>query len=197
MSNLYTTRSVNIRTVAGFTLLELVVAIAVISILASVATPFFRQMVANNESQSLAEEFVAALNMARVEAVTRGRRVTLCPDDGASDCGTDWSQGTLLVVDSAISDDQNTVSIADPAADILLKPTSIVDGAVVTVSGGISTDFIRFNREGMMAPGVTSSTPPTPMQFDVRVDGCTGRNQYGINVSLAGLIRTQRAQCPS
>lgn len=178
-------------------MLELLITIAIVSILVSLATPLFNQMVANNQSQSLAEEFVAALNMARAEAVTRGRRVALCPDNGTSGCGTDWSLGTLLVVDSAISDDTNAVSIADPTVDVLLKTTSEIDDAVVNVSGGISSDFIRFSRTGMMAPGVSSSAPPAPMQFSMRINGCSGRHQYDISVSLAGLIRSQRSQCPS
>jgi type IV fimbrial biogenesis protein FimT len=59
----------------GFTLLELMVAIVVLAILATVGVPSFRDLVQSNRATTQANELVTALNVARTEAVKRGRNV--------------------------------------------------------------------------------------------------------------------------
>jgi len=59
----------------GFTLLELMVAIAVLAILATVGVPSFRALIQNNRVTTQANELVSALSFARTEAVKRGRNV--------------------------------------------------------------------------------------------------------------------------
>ena len=59
----------------GFTLLELMVAIAVLAILATVGVPSFQDLIQNNRVTTQTNELVTALNLARTEAVKRGRNV--------------------------------------------------------------------------------------------------------------------------
>ena len=59
----------------GFTLLELMVTVAVLAILATVGIPSFVDLVQNNRVTTQANELVTALNVARTEAVKRGRSV--------------------------------------------------------------------------------------------------------------------------
>lgn len=60
---------------AGFTLIELMVAISVLAILLSAAVPSFRQFVANTQIRSTAQSILNGLQTARAEAVKRNATV--------------------------------------------------------------------------------------------------------------------------
>jgi type IV fimbrial biogenesis protein FimT len=75
------------RRVRGFTLIELVAAITVMGVLATLALPSFRAFVANQRIRNGSFDLMAALTLARSEAVTRNRSVDL------KRSGTSWDRG--------------------------------------------------------------------------------------------------------
>lgn len=82
----------------GFSLLELMVTVAVLAILASVAMPAFTSLINRDRMTSRANELVALFQYARSEAVRLNSRVVLCPSvDGASCSGSDWNQLIVMV----------------------------------------------------------------------------------------------------
>lgn len=74
----------------GFTLVELVLAVSVLSILTIAATPAFTTLVNNNRLSSAANEMVGSLQLARAEALRRNARVVVCrsenPDATSPTC---------------------------------------------------------------------------------------------------------------
>lgn len=80
----------------GFSLIELMVTIAIAAILAGLAAPAFTDLMASSKASGYANDLLADLNYARNEAITRGVRVTLCHSNDASTCSGSWSDGWIV-----------------------------------------------------------------------------------------------------
>jgi type IV fimbrial biogenesis protein FimT len=91
------------KTTRGFTLIELMITLAVAAILLTVAVPNMRDLILNNRLTAATNVFVSSLNIARSEAIKLGRNATVCVSDAAvqnSCTGTDWAKGWLVWVDN-------------------------------------------------------------------------------------------------
>ena len=76
----------------GFTLIELVIVIALAAILVSIASPSLVRIIQINRVATEATLFVGDLKAARAEAIRQGSNVTLCPSTNGSSCtgGLAW-----------------------------------------------------------------------------------------------------------
>jgi type IV fimbrial biogenesis protein FimT len=85
----------------GFTLIELMVTIAVLAILIALAMPSFASLINSNRLTAQSNEVVAALQFARVEAVRQNRRAIVCGSANGTSCSnsTAWNTGWLTYLD--------------------------------------------------------------------------------------------------
>ena len=94
----------------GFTLVELMVALAIVAILASMAAPSFSHLMASTRVSGNVNGFLADLRYARSESIRRGGGVTLCRSDApeaanpacAGDAGpgsAGWASGWIIFHD--------------------------------------------------------------------------------------------------
>lgn len=86
----------------GFTLLELMVAIAVLGVLTAVAVPSFTNMINRNRLASQSNELLSAIQYARMEAIRISGKVTFCgaasaDADSEDDC-EDGVQSNWVVI---------------------------------------------------------------------------------------------------
>lgn len=85
----------------GMTLIEMVVTIAILSILTMIAIPNMLDFVRDGRLSSQADSLAASLASARLEAIKLRRSVSLCPVSNpntataCSDSATDWSNGWI------------------------------------------------------------------------------------------------------
>lgn len=84
----------------GFTLIEMMVTIAVMAILLSLAVPSFRESALTSQLRSASTELLSAANLARSESVKRRATVNLCVSNSdQTACGAGgWHQGWIVMV---------------------------------------------------------------------------------------------------
>ena len=86
----------------GFTLLELLVVVAIGGVLAAVAVPSMHAMLNAQKAASFVNVFVASLHLARNEAIKRNARAVLCKSATGQSCTSSggWEQGWILFHDA-------------------------------------------------------------------------------------------------
>jgi type IV fimbrial biogenesis protein FimT len=167
----------------GFTLVELLIVMAVAAISVSIAVPSFRTLYQNNRAASQANKFLSAVYMARSESVKRGVRVTLCPrslprTNPESCTGTvDWKTGWLLFTDEA-----GVVGAFD-GADTLLQIWDEVRG---NPSFNATASNLQFQSSGYTASAVS---------YTLTMPDCVGDQIRIIDVSMTGRAAVSTSTC--
>ena len=131
----------------GFTLIELMIALAILAILIRVAAPSMQDMMVNSRLQGASSDLVADLSLARGTAAAKGQRVTICQSSDSATCtaGSTWQSGWIVFVDG------NSNGTFESASDTLIKAHQATN-ANVTV-----------------APYNTTGTPPALNAADTTI----------------------------
>jgi len=84
----------------GFTLIELMIAIALTGMLLSMAVPAMDLFVSNARQTGAINDFVSSMHIARSTAITTNTRVTLCPSANGTTCeAIGWDRGWIVFAD--------------------------------------------------------------------------------------------------
>jgi type IV fimbrial biogenesis protein FimT len=135
---------------AGFTLLELMIAVTVMVILITVAAPPLQDFIKNVRLTGQANELMTDLMLARSEASKRGMKVSVCPRSGdACSTAADWASGWMVVIDD--DSDGRPDSGTNP-----LKKADAITGANslqrISGTGGV----ITFTPTGLVTTSATT-----------------------------------------
>ena len=133
----------------GVTLIELLVAMSILTILLAVGVPSFSQFNTNSRLSSFANTLLSHMSLARSEAIKRNARVALCKSPDNSTCASsgDWSQGWIVFVDL-----DNNASIGSDEQIITTMP-ALSTGYSFTGNANVS-DYISYDGQGV--PKLTS-----------------------------------------
>lgn len=135
----------------GFSLIELMVTVALVGIIAAVAVPSFNTMIASNRIKTDRDNLIKFIQFARSEAIGSGFSVSVCPssDPAASSpsCSgsVEWSTGWIAFTDTSLS--------VLPTVSVVLRRYEISSPHTIkfnsTGTGGTDKLF-RFLADGMM-----------------------------------------------
>ena len=144
----------------GFTLLEMLIVVAIGAILAMVSAPYMRTYLDTMRQKSAAGLLVGDLNQARGEAIKRNARVLMCVRDSAGQqcgTGTDWRAGWVVCVASTGTNQclpfNPTPGPTDEPNPLTVRPP--LDSAL-TLNASAAT--IRFNPNSSQGADGTAAT---------------------------------------
>ena len=102
----------------GVTLIEMMVAIAVMALLLGLAVPSFREASLSSQLRASSTELLASANLARSESVKRRALVTLCPssESDGDECGAGaWHEGWIVIAPGTEPGTTLVIQRVDPA----------------------------------------------------------------------------------
>jgi type IV fimbrial biogenesis protein FimT len=131
----------------GYTLIELMSMLAVVSILVSVGLPMLNVFFDSNRMVSNTNDLVAGLNIARSEAIKQQSRITMCQSSDTASCtGSDqWEDGWIVF------QDPNGNATVD-GGERILRLNAAVDGNVTIRSndvGNLIVSSVSFTSRGL------------------------------------------------
>lgn len=137
----------------GLTLLECLVAVALMAILTVLAVPAFRDLLVRRAVLVTADALVSDLRFARSEAIKRGTQVSVCRSANGSACSAtgNWVDGWIVFVD------RNPKGVVD-SGDEVLRVQSRQPQLESIASDNPGTDKASFNFLPMGMSGPATQT---------------------------------------
>lgn len=155
----------------GFTLVELMVVVAIVAISATLAAPSFAQMIANYRVRGAADGILGALNFARTEALRRNTPVAFALSSGGSGWSvSQLSTSTTLQSRSAgdvpglsVTSSSAATSVTFLANGLIQSGTQLSELTVASAVNNANTRRIHVFGGGLIRmcdPAVTAASDP-------------------------------------
>jgi len=144
----------------GFTIIELMIVVMIVSVILGLAVPSFRNFLLNQRVRNASYDLLSSLSLARSEATKRNQDVVITRN------GADWKDGWTITTAGASGD------------DILLKHDAISD---ISITAGFSS--ITYRHTGRLTAG--SGTPTFELNVSPAQIGITKRC---LSVDLSGKV---------
>ncbi len=134
----------------GFSLVELVITLALAAAMLTVGIPAFNNVMENNSLATTANRFISSIALARSEAVTRNIEVVMCRlNTAGTACATTgtWSDGWIIWADSDGDGLIENVN-QDGEVEVVAQEEQLEDGYTIVALNNQYDDTITFNPMG-------------------------------------------------
>ena len=201
----------------GFTLIELMVVLAIVGILSMIAAPSMRTYISNSSANSLSSTLLIDIMYARNHAISNTVVVKMIPigsdptaadaaDTGAStftpnSAGVNWGLGWIIFEDdnrNNVADASDNNNRVDPGELVIRNHSSFGPGAHISsglgahISSGPVTVLDIGNPIGFDASGFSL----TDGVLSVATFGCAGDNARIFQINRIGQVIGKDIQCP-
>lgn len=129
----------------GLTIVEILIAVAVISVLFLVSSPFFSYLTSQYHLKNTSKDLMVAVGMAQIEAERRYSTVRICPSSDGMMCRKDgnWNEGWLVFSDGNENHVPDRIEILEyfprPNENVHVQATGAVENiASFNIAGLIS-----------------------------------------------------------
>ncbi len=180
--------------IKGFSLIELIVTLAILAVIVGFAIPGMQTLVTNNRVSNFANEFNSALTYTRSEALNRNMCVVMCiavdpnaPDPVCSTTLTDWNNGWIIFANPTNAsgttgcDTGSNPAVLPAGSELLQVYPANTTGPQLSSIGGPAISRIMFTARGTVFPigtarsftmttgtsGVPASEPVKTLSLDI------------------------------
>jgi type IV fimbrial biogenesis protein FimT len=174
---------VTLKTMRGYTLMEVIITMSIVAILMTIGIPSFRYITNANRIAGEINGLLGDMQFARAEAIKEGQNVSVCVSANGTSCSgptiNTWQNGWIV-----FSYPANT-GVVDALGETVLRvqpPFSSTDTFVASNTVGVVT----FNREGY-ATGILNGALIT-----LQTAPSTTSGTRCLSINLVGLMKTQK-----
>jgi type IV fimbrial biogenesis protein FimT len=136
----------------GYTLVELMVVIAILGVLVAVGTPMFKYVTGSNRVSSEVNRLLGDMQFARSQAVKLGQTVTVCASsDGVTCSNVGWQNGWIVFLD------MNSNQTVDANETIIRVQPAFTGSDTFAPPSGVTFWAATYNRMGYAPTGSTTT----------------------------------------
>ncbi len=167
------------RQTSGFTLIELMVTIAIMAIALAIALPSFQGSLRSNRVSTTTNELLASLSLARTEAIKSTMGGGVCSSANGTTCGGTWNDGWVVWTDT------NRNGVFNAGTDTVVRYSQAKSQLVLT--GSANAADVTFDGRGrrLAAADQTIEVIPVGAETPARC----------LSVTVTGQVRTEQEAC--
>lgn len=170
----------------GFTLVELMVTIAIVAILLAIGLPSFQGALRSNRIATTTNELIGSVSLARSEGIRTTLGGGMCATSDGATCGDDWNAGWLVWANAGVSN--ATLDAGDTIVRVVDAHPQL--GIVVeAVADGSEQGTIAFDSRGRPNPSSLITLQPAECPSGQAL-------MRTMTVNLVGQLTTASAVCP-
>lgn len=177
---------------AGFTLIELMVTVAIVAVLLAIGLPSFQNSLRSNRIATTTNELMASLSLARSSAIRSPGGAWICASEDGALCGGDsWNNGWMVWLDA---DETDGIPQPTGEGDVVVRYVQGREKMEITATAQFSgqeevANNIYFDRRGRSDKDVRS--------IGIQPEGCDSGETLlrTVEISRSGQVKVEKGAC--